>query len=350
MCRALHQSIKVSNFAMRVDSEALAEKYRAATLNLDTKQLLITNFRGTQQERDLSEPANCGGFGRIRHFRRTTSPLWPSNPLPIDPASAALGLGRQEQIRAEVFQNAACNWRCWYCFVPFNLLSANHRHSAWITPSQLMDAFLNESERPCVIDLSGGQPELVPEWVLWMIEELDLRKLRGQVYLWSDDNLSCDYFWRYLSADQQRLIATYPYYGRVACFKGFDEESFKFNTSAEGHWFDRQFELMSRLLRAGLDMYGYVTLTTPILTGIRDQMRRFVDKLQAIDAQLPLRTVPLEIQEFSPVTARMNHAHRDALQNQYDALEEWQRELSNRFPSNVRNLPITEIRFNQHAA
>ena len=65
------------------------------------------------------------GFGRIRHFRRSTSPGWPSNPLPIDPACKFLGTPAEDVARAQVFQNAVCNWRCWYCFVPFELLSAN---------------------------------------------------------------------------------------------------------------------------------------------------------------------------------------------------------------------------------
>ena len=69
---------------------------------------------GQHKETDLTAPVNCGGLGRIRHFRRVTSPGWPENSLPIDPAAHALGLGdRLEMIEALVFQNAACNWRCW---------------------------------------------------------------------------------------------------------------------------------------------------------------------------------------------------------------------------------------------
>jgi hypothetical protein len=105
-----------------IDTDTVSEHYRGRAVDLHTKRLLITNFRGTAQEPDLSEPPNCDGFGRVRHFRRATSAGWPANPLPIDPACKALGLPATEQLRAQVFQNAVCNWRCWYCFVPFNLL------------------------------------------------------------------------------------------------------------------------------------------------------------------------------------------------------------------------------------
>src|SRR6266849_2900922 len=291
---------------MPIDTEALARKYRAASIDAPNKRLLVTNFRGTQQEKDLTERANCNGFGRIRHFQRATSSGWPSNPLPIDPACNALHLGPQNEIRAQVYQNAACNWRCWYCFVPFNLLSADRAHSAWLTPSELFQLFLEQPDRPVLLDLSGGQPELTPEWVVWMIEEIQKNGLHGQIYLWSDDNLSCDYFWRYLTPNQQETVATYPYYGRAACFKGFDEESFAFNTRAEKSWFVRQFELMQRLVRSGMDVFAYATFTTPSTSLIADEMPQFVDRLQAIDENLPLRTVPLEIQTFTPVLERLD--------------------------------------------
>jgi uncharacterized Fe-S cluster-containing radical SAM superfamily protein len=328
---------------MPVDTEGLARKYRAATIDLAGRRLMLTNFRGTQQEQDLTEPPNCDGFGRVRHFRRATSKGWPLNPLPIDPAHARLGLPHADEVRAQVFQNAACNWRCWYCFVPYSSLDANPAHSAWLTPEELVSLYLKQEDRPAIIDLSGGQPELTPEWVPWMIEALDHENLRGSVYLWSDDNLSCDYFWRYLSSAQQELVSTYRFYSRVACFKGFDEESFKFNTRAEGEWFSKQFELMTRLVASGMDVYAYVTFTAPREGGIRDAIRRFVDRLQEIDELFPLRTVPLEIQEFSPVVGRLTPLHQAAFRHQWVAVEVWQDELSRRFSPATRSLAINEV-------
>src|SRR5688500_7790156 len=110
-----------------IDTDAVSARYRQAAVDPDRRRLLVTDFRGTEQERDLTEPANCGGYGRVRHFRRATAAGWPPNPLPIDPAARALGLGPVDAIRAQVFQNAVCNWRCWYCFVDFKLLAANRK-------------------------------------------------------------------------------------------------------------------------------------------------------------------------------------------------------------------------------
>src|SRR4051794_40575331 len=159
----------------RIDTARVSEKYRAEALDAEGRRLLMTNFHGSEQEKDLTEPANCRGFGRIRHFRRGGQGDWPENPLPIVPVCRSLGLPITEGLRAQVFQNAVCNWRCWYCYVDFKLLAANRKHSEWLGPKDLIDLYLAEHEPPAMIDLSGGQPDLVPEWVPWMIKEVRSR-------------------------------------------------------------------------------------------------------------------------------------------------------------------------------
>ena len=104
------------------------------------------------------------------------------------------------------------------------------------------------------------------------------RGLEGSVYLWSDDNLSNDYFWQHLDGEEIDLIRSFRGYGRVGCFKGFDRESFGFNTAADQDLFDRQFDLFGRLIGLGLDVYAYVTLTAPTGNGLADRVARFVDQ------------------------------------------------------------------------
>jgi uncharacterized Fe-S cluster-containing radical SAM superfamily protein len=326
-----------------IDTKALSDRYRRAAIDLTDRRLLITNFLGTEQERDLSEPPNCHGYGRLRHFHRQRGAKWPSNPLPIDPACRALSLADASTIRAQVFQSAVCNWRCWYCFVPFSLLNANRRHSAWMTPAELIDLYLDDPEPPAIIDLTGGQPDLTPEWVPWMIDELRRRELTESVYLWSDDNLSNDYFWRYLTMEERQSIKAYKTYGRVACFKGIDRESFAFNTAADPLLYDEQFVLFRRFVDFGLDIYAYVTLTTPYADSARSALSDFIDRLQKVHPLLPLRTVPLEVSTFTPVQSRLDDLCRAALKNQYAVAEYWQEELTNRFTASDRNTSICDV-------
>lgn len=327
-----------------LDSDDLAQRYRARSVRRETRELLIARLAGSEQEKDLSVPPNCEGFGRLRHFRQTSqSGAWGSNPLPIEPACRALGLERVAELEAQVFQNAACNWRCWYCYVPFNLLAADESRGEWLSAERLIAMYAELPKRPLMIDLTGGQPDLVPEWIPWTMQALDARGLTEQVYLWSDDNLSNDYFWRHLSDEEIELVTNWPNYGRVCCFKGFDDQSFAFNTNAAPALFYRQFDLFRRLLTLGIDLYAYVTLTTPDPVAIEDRMARFMDLLQAVDPNLPLRTVPLQIQLFSPVRRRLNTAKTAALQYQHRAVEAFRRQLEARFSTEMREQSITEV-------
>ena len=326
-----------------IDTEAWSDRYRKAAIQTVDRRLLLTNFHGTEQEGDLSEPANCNGFGRVRHFRLGSGDTWVRNPLPIEPARRALSIHDETQIRAQVFQNAVCNWRCWYCFVPFSLLNANQRHSSWLSPSELLDLYQAEPTPPPMIDLSGGQPDLTPEWVPWMMEELHKRGLTDKVYLWSDDNLSNDYFWIYLSDADRARIKNYKNYGRVGCFKGIDPEAFAFNTGADPALFNFQFELFRRFLELRLDLYAYVTFTTPNAEDLEGKVRAFVDRLQDLHPLLPLRTVPLEILPFTPVQGRLKEEHHAAIKNQYAVQKLWRTQLEERFSSDARGKSICDI-------
>jgi uncharacterized Fe-S cluster-containing radical SAM superfamily protein len=331
-----------------INVEAKSAHFRKRIVDSKGRRLLISNFIGTEQEKDLTDPPNCEGFGRIRHFRRKGNTDWVPDPLPMDPVCKALGLPSTDMMRAQVFQVASCNFRCWYCFVPYNLLAADREHSQWLTPNRLVQLYLNQEDPPPVIDLSGGQPDLVPEWVPWMMKELSERGLDRKIYLWSDDNLSTDYFWRFLSDSNQELVASYDNYSKVCCFKGFDGESFAFNAQADSALFDQQFELMERLLCLGIDLYAYVTLTTGSSSDIEGRMREFIDRLQSLHRSLPLRTVPLEIRVFTPVKSRLDSLKEKALKNQYLAVDVWRRELENRYTAEERAQNIADVGLRGH--
>jgi uncharacterized Fe-S cluster-containing radical SAM superfamily protein len=255
----------------------------------------------------------------------------------------ALKLPQTDVIRAQVFQLAACNFKCWYCFVPFNLIRGDLNHSQWLTSRNILELYLQEDERPIVIDLSGGQPDLVPEWTLWMMEELRNFGLEEKVYLWSDDNLSSDFLWRFLKDTEIEYLTTYSNYSRVCCFKGYSSKSFSFNTGVGSELYKYQFDLMKRLFSLKIDLYAYTTFTTNSVENIEDDMRYFVDSLQEIHMNLPLRTVPLEIIPFTPVKSRLNEGLKRAIQNQYKVVEYWQSELNARFSKENRDKTICDI-------
>lgn len=331
----------------RIDTEKFSAHLRNKAIDVKNKRILITNFAGSQQEDDLTEAPNCNGYGRIRHFRLDAGWRWLPNPLPILPAAKALSLETTSQIKAQVFQNSVCNWRCWYCFVDFQLLIGDAKHASFLSCNEMVEMYLQQETPPPMIDLTGGQPDLTPEWVPWMMQALKEKGLDKKVFLWSDDNLSNDYLWRYLSDEQINLISSYKMYSRVCCFKGIDETSFSLNTKADPKLYLNQFELCKRLLDIDLDLYCYITLTATHDTDFEIAIPLFLDKVQQIDPMLPLRIVPLRIFEFTPMKSRMTPELADMMNiGQYKAIDVWKKELSKRFSATQLALPITEVVLN----
>lgn len=335
--------MKTINKGNYIDTDAISSKYRSLAIDILNKKILITNFKDSEQSNDLTLPYNCDGYGRIHHFKRKTINGFPLNSLPIDPAQNALDLPFDDVIKVQVFQNAACSWRCWYCFVDYKLLGANLKYASFLSASELLDLYQKEENQYSIIDLSGGQPDLVPEWSLWVADELSKRGLEKSVYLWSDDNLSNDYLWRYLSNDEVKRLANYKNYGRVGCFKGFDEESFSFNTTAEPHSYNTQFLVMQRLIASGIDMYGYITLTAPNDHSIENRIIKFIDRVQEqIHPIFPLRIIPLQISEFTPTKSRMKKQHKDSIEIQKIAVSIWNNEIQKRFSNETLSKRIFE--------
>lgn len=326
-----------------IDTDKAASAFRGRVLNLSERKFLISRLAGSGQEPDLTSPTNCEGLGRIRHFKQETSPGWPINPLPIVPACNALGIPSTEMMLAQVFQIAACPWRCWYCFVPYDLLKGDVSRSQWISCSDLVALYEKEKDPPLIIDLSGGSPDLVPEWTVWMMQALLDANLSDKTYLWTDDNLSTDYLFSSLSKSDLDTLTSYRNYGRVCCFKGYDNDSFVFNTHAREDGFDKQFEIMRRTLDLGLDTYGYVTLTSWTDVHLASRMSIFFDRLQGLDPHLPLRIVPLKIQQFGPVKSRMTEDRVRSFAIQEQAIEAWNYEINKRFDGELRGKQISSV-------
>jgi uncharacterized Fe-S cluster-containing radical SAM superfamily protein len=326
-----------------IDTQKFSVVLRGKGIRPAERQVLITRFSGSEQEKDLSIPPNCRGWGRIHHFRRSQGAGWPENPLPIEPAANALRITMPDMMKAQVFQNAVCSWRCWYCFVDYQLLSGDRTKSDFKTCGELLDLYVEDGTNSPIIDLSGGQPDLVPEWALWFSDELKRRQMERAVYLWSDDNLSNDFLWRYLSTEELDRLTSFKSYGRVGCFKGFDARSFALNTGAEDTMFEVQFGTMRRLIETGLDVYGYVTVTSDDDAHLARRVSEFVDRLQSeVHPLFPLRTVPLRVTEFSPTKSRMRPEHIRALKIQDAAVQAWGEELESRFSEDVRDRHICE--------
>jgi uncharacterized Fe-S cluster-containing radical SAM superfamily protein len=328
-----------------IQTDAYTQRIRARMLDPTRRAVLIAHLGTSTEATDRYTRINCRGFGRVREFKDYLLHLEKAARPNVDAKPLLRGGSVSDgRLRTQVFQLAGCNWRCWYCFVDDNLLSADRRVASLLSVDDLLDLYLAEADRPSVIDLSGGQPDIVPEWGYWMLQAIEERGLRGVVSVWTDDNLSTFLLWDCITSEGRRYMAHFPGYTRVGCFKGFDEASFTFNTRAHPELFDRQFEIMRRLINDGFNMYAYATFTADPTPGLQSAIRRFVDRLQSIDPRLPLRTVPLKIHPFAASRARMEPRHVDALAVQHEVYACWTAELSRRFTPEELEQPYDDIR------
>jgi len=176
------------------------------------------------------------------------------------------------------------------------------------------------------------------------MEALLRKGLDHDYFLWMDDNLSLYYPWQYLSRTELDFMRSYANFGRVGCFKGYSPQTFQENTRARPEMLGRQIDILRKWTREGIDTYGYITLTTSSLDGMRNSLREFMDAIQSkIAHSFLLRIIPLEIREYTPTLKRMNSVHMKAIENQYSGLANWLDELDDRYSSKERGTPIYEI-------
>lgn len=314
---------------------------RRKCVNLDARKFLIADIGQSAQRADLSTPPNCEGLGRIRHFSSIADGAWLPNFLPGVPAARWLNRQPNEIEIAQVFQLAGCPLRCWYCFVPYQLLDGNARSARWQSVDDLLDMFIRLPDRPSIVDLSGGSPEIAPEWPAWFAEALIDRGLQQSVYLWSDDSLTTDLL---LTSEMRPILKTleeYPGYGRVCCIKGIDPITYAEATRDSEDGFDRQLRILEGYLGTGLDIYGYVTLLPPPTEKPRGAIELLLDRLQSVSPKFPERLVPLKLLPFGVTTQRVSADRMRALRAQDELIEIWKEVLAGRglkyFPAEVRH-------------
>jgi uncharacterized Fe-S cluster-containing radical SAM superfamily protein len=326
-----------------IDPTRLARSLRAKLVRCDTKQVLISRLAGSLQERDIAGGVNCQGYGRLR----TTDPVsttWSfDTTVPNEPAATRLGLSSEEARLSQLFQLAGCNLRCWFCYVDGPMLTASPGRAQFLSADDLVRMYMDEPVRARIVTLTGGQPDLVPEWLPWMMQSLRKRGLEDDVFLWMDDNLTTDFAWRCLGHADWALIRGWRNFAKVACFKSFCGPGFAENTGAAPQWFASQLACFERLHRSGIDLYGYIILTITDLSWV-SQLPLFMDRLQRdVHENILLRITPLEIKLYGPTKERMSPADGLAVKNQYRVLELWNEELERRYPASMRSLAMSQV-------
>ena len=301
---------------------------------------IITN--SDKEKRRLN--VNCNEFGRIRIFQRKKFSDWNEDPIPMDIISNKMKIGKLNEIPVQMFEVAKCNLHCWWCYLPKQLRNITEEYTKWFSISELFDLFEGEHNNVKVLYLSGGNPELVPEFVYGFMKELDKREKSQEIFLWSDDVLTTDYLVEKMSKEQINYMTKYKNYAKVCCLKGFDNESFEYNTGINGKEFGNQIKRLKICIDIGFDVYGYIILVCKDLNNIEFKIKQIMNRLQEISYFLPLRIIPIKIEKFSAVIERLNKEREQSILNQYQVLKIWNNELKNRFTKAELKCNIADLK------
>lgn len=305
-----------SIMAIRVSSASLGARRQM----YQEGRFLLASVDNTGQERNPIKVFN-------RHFRYkayvkhadwfidSLDLIWSHKYLGLDPqtgfkileyqnpayaAGKALNSDPREFSNAFTVQLAGCDYACLYCYVPFNVnLNKHQLPGKLFSAEQIVDCFVemrdNSKIKLNVLRISGGNPTIVPEIIVDILECLKSKAL-NDVYVWIDSNLSnCTYMKR-LGNEFASAISTRNV-GIVGCFKGICSSDFERLTGCSRKDYEMQFETAQYLASLGCDFYLYL----PALTYVSDfkhYMHPFLERLYLIDPMLPLRLEMLRIYDY----------------------------------------------------
>lgn len=319
------------------------EKLRRKIVNVNNRSIRLTKISGLEESKDKNCHINCEGYGRLRKYKNFS--LFLCNEVDGLNKKLLRGLPQNtKEFTTQVFQIAGCNMRCWYCFVDDCILSVEGEQLQWIEIKHMIDIYENEKYKSPILDLSGGQPDLVPEWCYWVMLELEKRGLKDTVYIWLDDNLTTiDILEKHLSQNQIRYMACFPKHSRACCFKGYDDLTFKYNTRNSIITIEDQINAFQKLYNYGFDIYAYMSLTGPKGYADIQKIDTFIKKIRKIDINLPLKIIPLKINEFTVTRNRMNDDYTQSLYEQIRAYEIWKKVMSMYYTKSELEKPFEDV-------
>ncbi len=345
----------------------LAEKIRPRMIDLKNKKVLLACFVGTSQAKDIPERQIRNNYFRVKQYEwpdKTKKGIHLFRSEPAGIATLRLNeslkkyskknpisiLKTKECNSVFLFQINGCNLNCWQCYVDDINKSANPKYGKFFSAEEILMEFLAESRKTSfitdpnkkvnILRISGGDPFLVPEIIVWIIEALEKFGLEDYVYLWVDTNLSTGtFYWKYLSLWQKEKIRNFKNIGFMGCYKGCDEESFIKTCGASPEFFKEQFLMHRRLIEEGLDVYSYYYPLIYSSKNLKKRLSKFMDRLQEeVNLYAPLRLTTPETKVFYPTKLRMNPEREKSLNIQFEAIKIWKKEMKKRF-GKIANTP-----------
>lgn len=283
------------------------------------RAVLFANILETKEAEDFYHCVNHDGFGRIREFTKFSMHI-ETELIKHRKFIRINGEGRwSEQYLSQVFQIGVCPLRCRYCFVDRQNLDGTNKNSVFLQPEDIIGMFLETWPDIRNLDLSGGSPDLFPEFLFGLLHEIERVGLKGKITIWSESNLDTRFYSR-LSKGMMNYIITFPYFHLLCSLKGWDSESVLYNTQNTMN-FEEQVKGIEFFCRKHFPISVYLVFIGNRVATLED-IRKLYVRLKNIDMRLPEWCIPLYIKKFS-AQAMEGNLYKDTYGEQKKAAEWW---------------------------
>lgn len=256
---------------------------------------LFANLLNTKEAIDSYHQINHEGFGRIRNFKYfsfhiKTDILDRRRFLRLNEAGKWCN-----QFQSQVFQIGVCPLRCRYCFVDKENLDGTNPYSKFLKPIEVLQMFLESWPNVRNLDLSGGSPDLCPEFLFELLTEIERANLKGKMTIWVESNLDINYYSK-LSRNKLEYIVTFPNFHLLCSLKGWDSSSVAYNTRNTTS-FDLQLEGLHFFHQQNFPFSVYLVFIGHKIAD-NQEVAALYSQLKRISCELPERCIPLYIKKF----------------------------------------------------
>lgn len=256
-------------------------------------------------------------------------------------------------------QIALCDFYCWHCYVPDELLRGASNKINYFTPRDFVDRFLavradpkKESYGSNVLRVSGGEPFLAPDFILGCLEYLQDKGLDKEIFVWSETNLSPFLMkggqtslvetWLEEQGKSLKNFAKFKNFVLHPCLHGTNPSNFAQITFAKEEYFNQLIEGLRLLVDLKIDVYPTIGSNTSPSTEITDLFL----KLKEINTKLPLRfaLIPYSFDNYPAIDARLSKSKRQGVIYGKDAMiSQWNALLKENYNVSYAEIPRSKV-------